>query len=256
MLTTRLLLALVATLTAIGGWFLSDVSQWSFGQQHFPQITREPAAKKDCEPPTPWQNVSSSSETRCNDIQSPQVSVNQGVVTLSFCGYAVWNFIGRTSDGQVDSAFNERYSSALTKWVQSQVGSRICCDKFQEAVQKRQPCDPRTDVDCDGKQNGSDSVWSSEMGASLPDINIFKKAEGSIDRFPSGFDPDDPKFMPLYEKCDCKWELVKGTLTCSPDGKHTHSYEARWKCPSTGKEEFTRKQAPASAPCLKIVALD
>lgn len=264
MLTTRLLLALVVALPIIGGWFSPDISQRSFAQQDFPQSTRkpesgstEPPPKKDCEPPTPWQNISSSFNPQCNDIQRPQVAINQGLVTLSFCGYVVWSFIGRTSDGQVDNAFNEQYRSALTRWVQSQVGSRICCDKFQEAIRKRQPCDPRVDVDCDGKQNGSDSVWSSKMGAPLPDINIFKKAEGSrIDRFPSGFDPDDQKFMPIQDKCDCKWELMWGTLTCSPDGKQTHSYQARWRCPSTGKEEFTRKEAPASAPCSKLAAPD
>ncbi len=218
----------------------------------------EPPAKKDCEPPTPWQNFSSStSETRCNDIQSPQVSINQGVVTLTFCGYGVWSFIGRTSDGQVDNAFNEQYRSALARSVQSQVGSRICCDKFEEAIRTRQPCDPRVDVDCDGKQNGADSVRSSEMGASLPDINIFRTAEGApIDRFPRGFDPDDPNFMPPYQKCDCKWELVKGTLTCGPDGKQPHVYQARWRCPATGNELVTRKEAPANAPCSRIVALN
>lgn len=212
----------------------------------------KPPPKKDCEPRAPWQNVSSSSKTRCQDIQSPQVSINQGVVSLSFCGYAVWSYVPRTSDGQVDHAFNNEYQSTLAKWVKAQIGSRICCDKFQEAIQRGQPCDPRVDVDCDGKPNGSDSVWPSEGGASLPDINIFRRSEGaSIDRFPTGLDPDDPDFMPPDEKCDCKWELMKGTLTCSADGKQPHAYQARWKCQSTGNELFTRKEAPANAPCSK-----
>jgi hypothetical protein len=253
------LLALTGTLIVAGGFLLSDISKRSFGQQNLPQSPRkpdpssaEPPLKKDCEPPTAWQNVASSSALPCNDAQSPQVGVNQGVVSVSFCGYAVWSFIGRTSDGQVDHAFNERYKSTLTKWVRLQVGSRICCDKFQDAIRRSQPCDPRVDVDCDGKQNGSDSVWSIEMGASLPDINIFRKPQGAaIDRFPPGFDPDDPNFMPPYDKCDCKWELMKGTLTCSPDGKQPHVYQARWRCPATGKEQVTRKEAPASAPCSK-----
>ncbi|HEX3229943.1 MAG TPA: hypothetical protein VHQ95_13300, partial [Pyrinomonadaceae bacterium] len=128
-------------------------------------------------------------------------------MSLAVCGYAVWSYAGRASDGQVDNAFNQGYQSTLTKWVKAQIGSRICCDKFQEAIQRGQTCDPRVDVDCDGKPNGSDSVWSSELGASLPDINIFKKSEGApVDRFPPGLDPDDPNFMPPYEKCDCKWE--------------------------------------------------
>jgi len=239
--TKRLLLGLVVMLPIIGGWSSYDVSQRSIGQQ-----------KRDCEPPTPWQNASSSSRTRCKDLQSPQVSVNQGVVSLAFCGYDVWSYVGRTSDGQVDNAFNQEYQSTLTKWVKAQIGSRICCDKFQEAIQKGQTCDPRVDVDCDGKPNGSDSVWSSEAGAPLPDINLFKRSEGApVDRFPPGFDPDDPSFMPSDDKCGCKWELLKGTLTCSPDGKQPHVYQARWKCPATGNELFTRKEAPASAPCAK-----
>jgi hypothetical protein len=232
---TRLLFAFVVTLPIFGGWFPS-----------------EPQVKTNCEAPPPWQNASSSSATRCKDLQSPQVSVNQGLVTLSFCGYTVWSYAGRTSDGQVDNAINEEYKSALTKWVKSQVGSRICCDKFRDSVRSGQNCDPRVDVDCDGKPNGSDSVWSSEAGASLPDINIFRKAEGArVDRLPPGFDPDDPNFMPPYERCDCKWELMSGTLTCSSDGKLPHVYQARWRCPSTGKEESTRKEAPANAPCSK-----
>jgi len=212
----------------------------------------EPSTKRDCEPPVPWQTASSNSRTECKDIQSPQVNINQGVVSLAFCGYAVWSYVGRASDGQVDNAFNQRYQSALTKWVKARIGSRICCDKFQEAIREGRTCDPRVDVDCDGKPNGSDSVWSSEVGALLPDINIFKRAEGApFDPFPPGLDPDDPNFMPSHDKCDCKWELMKGTLTCSPDGKQSHIYQAKWRCPVTGDELFTRKEAPASAPCSK-----
>ena len=212
----------------------------------------ELSKKRECQPPPPWQNASSSSKTSCKDIQSPHVSINQGVVSLAFCGYAVWSYVGRTSDGQVDNAFNQAYQSTLTRWVKAQIGSRICCDKFQEAIHEGRTCDPRIDVDCDGKPNGSDSMWSREVGAPLPDINIFKRAEGApFDRFPSGLDPDDPSFMPPYDKCDCKWELTKGTLTCSPDGKQPHVYQARWRCPATGNELFTRKEAPASAPCSR-----
>jgi hypothetical protein len=91
--------------------------------------------KKDCEPLPPWQNAASNSRTECKDIQSPQVSVNQGIVSLAFCGYTVWSYVGRGSDGQVDNAFNQQYQSALTKWVKARIGSRICCDKFQDAIQ-------------------------------------------------------------------------------------------------------------------------
>lgn len=261
MLITRLLLTLIVTLPIISGWSASNVSQNFFEKQSFPQSTRlasfcEPGSseprQKDCAPRTPWRNASSSSKTQCNDIQSAQVSANEGVVSLSICGYAVWSYVGRTSDGQVDDAFSKEYQSILAKWVRVQIGSRICCEKFQEAIQTGQPCDPRVDVDCDGKPNGSDSVWSNEVRAPLPDINIFRRsASAEIDQFPPGLDPDDPNFMPPDEQCVCKWELAKGTLTCSSDGKQPHVYQTRWKCPATGNEVITRKEAPASAPCSK-----
>jgi len=75
--------------------------------------------------------------------------------------------------------------------------------------------------------------------------------------FPPGLDPDDPNFLPESTardskgvgECACKWELVKGTLTCSPDGKKDHVYVANWRCPATGKEVMTTKYAKASARC-------
>jgi hypothetical protein len=243
------LFALAVTSTILGGLFVSNIPKRSFSQSNIPPA---PPSQKICEQPVPWQSLSSSSETLCKDIRSPQVSVNQGVVTLSFCGYPVWSYFGQAANGQVDEAFNEVYKASLAKWVKSQVGSRICCDRFQDASRKGQTCNPRVDVDCDGKPNGSDSLWSTEVGALLPDINIFRKAEGAlIDRFPPGLDPDDPNFMPAADKCDCKWELVEGTLTCSPDAKQPHVYQARWRCQSTGNELFTRKEARANAPCSK-----
>jgi hypothetical protein len=240
------LFTLTAILTILGGLTLSDTYKGSFAQSNLPP------QEKDCEQSIPWHHTSSSSEKPCQEIQSPQVTVNQGVVTLSFCGYPVWSYIGHAADGQVDDAFNELYKASLTKWVKSQVGSRICCDAFKEASRQGQTCDPRVDVDCDGKPNRTDSIWSSQAGAPLPDINIFTKVEGApIDRFPPGLDPDDPDFMPAVDKCDCKWQLVKGTLTCSPDGKQPHVYQAKWRCQSRGNELFTRKEARANAPCQK-----
>jgi len=133
--------------------------------------------------------------------------------------------------------------------VQVRVGSEICCKQFRAAERSGTPCNPVADLDCDGIPNQTDVV--SESGASFPDINnLFSRPEGApIDPFPPGLDPDDPEFFPPADKCDCKWELVKGTLNCSPDGKQRHFYQARWRCPSTGNERFTRKYATPTTPC-------
>lgn len=205
-----------------------------------------PPPKTDCEKPTPWFG----SSTGCKDVQSPQVTVKEGMVTLSICGYPLYNYNHLNSAGQPDNAFAEDFKSDLMNHVQSRTGSRICCDTFRQAMNSGRPCDPRIDVDCDGKPNNSDQTPFRGVSVSVPDINFFATAEGaSIDPFPPGLDPDDTEFFPPQEKCDCKWELVKGTLTCSPDGKQPHSYQARWRCPSTGNERFTLKKAPPTAPC-------
>jgi hypothetical protein len=141
------------------------------------------------------------------------------------------------------------YTRALKDWIQQRIGSKICCSAYREAAKTKSPCDPTIDFDCDGKPDETDVV--SVNGDVFPDINnLFSKPEGApIDPFPPGLDPDDADFLPPQDKCDCKWELVKGSLNCSPDGQQRHYYEARWKCPSTGNERYTRKYAPATAPC-------
>jgi len=195
-------------------------------------------------------------------VQSPQVTQAQGMVTLSLCGYPIWStksVWGATGKPDIEGA-NEA-KAALAERVRSQVGSRICCDNFREAVRTGVPCDPRADLDCDGKPNREDTAYPQRYvsprdndtysySGSLPDINIFSKADGAaIDPFPQGLNPDDPNFIPPADKCECKWALVKGTLTCSTDGKQSHVYQARWRCPASGNETFTRKEAPGTAPC-------
>jgi hypothetical protein len=220
---------------------------------------KDPSPKPKCEKPTPWLGTPPSG---CKDVQSPQVTVNQATVTVSLCGYALWSVnhvIGATDKPDIEAA--KESVAAFKERVRSQIGSRICCDSFREAVRTGQPCDPRVDLDCDGKPNREDTAGgqryvsprdnqSYSYSGSLPDINMFSKPEGApIDPFPPGLNPDDPNFIPPADKCDCKWELVKGTLTCSTDGKQPHVYQARWRCPSTGNERFTRKEAPPGAPC-------
>lgn len=202
----------------------------------------KPPPEKKCEKPTPWFGGSSN----CSEVQSPVVAVNTGAVTLTICGYPIFRWVPPDSDPLLLVA----YQPALRDWVKTRVGSKICCDKLREAARTGNPCYPGFDVDCDGKPNQSD-VTSEGQNVTLPDINnLFSKPEGApIAPFPSGLDPDDPDFLPPQDKCDCKWELVKGTLNCSTDGKTRHFYEARWRCPSTGNERYTRKYAAATAPC-------
>lgn len=202
----------------------------------------------NCEKPTPWFDRSS----KCDDVQSPQITVNRGAVSLSMCGSVIFSYAPDSSD----PLLTEAYKSALRDWVQQRVGSKICCTKFREASRTGKPCDPRADLDCDGRANQTDVVI--DGSASYPDLSLFTSPEGAaIDRFPAGLDPDDPDFMPESTarnskgvgECDCKWELIKGDLKCSPDGKQQHVYVATWRCPSTKAEVFTTKYAPATAPC-------
>jgi hypothetical protein len=201
---------------------------------------KKPPSKKKCEKPTPWFGNSSN----CSEVQSPVIAINAGAVTLTMCGYPVFRWV---PPDPKDESFVYAYKTALRDQVQARVGSKICCDKLREAARTGTPCYPGYDVDCDGKPNQTDV---DSANPDFPDINnLFSKEGEAIDPFPAGLDPDDPNFLPPPEKCDCKWELVKGTLNCSRDGKRPHFYQARWRCPSTGNETFTRKEAPATAPC-------
>jgi len=203
---------------------------------------KTPPPEKKCEKPTPWFEPSSD----CSDVQNQVVAINAGAVTLSICGSPIFRWVPPDND----PLLIEAYQRALRDWVKTRVGSKICCDKFREAARTGTPCYPAVDVDCDGKPNQSD-IHTESSGTTFPDINnMFSKPEGTpVDPFPVGLDPDDSGFLPPPEKCDCKWELVKGTLNCSPDGNQRHFYEARWRCPSTGNERYTRKYAAATAPC-------
>ena len=204
-----------------------------------------PPPEKKCEKPTPWFDPSSSSG--CKDMQAPEIKVASGDATVRLCGVTIFSYVERNRSTMSDSA----YAAALQNFLKSRIGSKVCCDKFWEAWKIGTGCLPPGDLDCDGIPNDRDSVaLNPSMPDALPDINIFRTPEGApIDPFPEGLDPDDPNFFPPVEKCDCKWEMLKGTLTCSPDGKQKHVYQARWRCPSTGNEIFTRKEAAATAPC-------
>ena len=205
--------------------------------------------KEDCEKPTPWFGTPPAG---CKDIQTWAVLTEGREVTLTICGEPVFRYVMQR-EGNI-------YPGTLLTRVQESAGTRICCDKFREAARTGVPCDPRADVDCDGRPNEKDVLRDSPAegqslfsGIPYPAINrVFSTPEGAaIDPFPPGLNSDDTDFFPPQDKCDCKWELMKGTLTCSSDGRQPHTYQARWRCPSSGNERFTRKEAAASAPCTQ-----
>lgn len=211
------------------------------------QPPKEERPEKNCEKPTPWFGTPPSG---CRDIRSPVAAINAGEVTLSICGSLVFRWADK------DPLALEAYRHVLMGWVKERVGSKVCCDNFREAARTGIPCNPGADVDCDGKPNQDDGfvqLVEDRPAYVLPAINRpFSISDGfgeSVAPFPAGLDPDDAEFFPPQEKCDCKWELVKGTLNCSPNGTQPHFYQARWRCPATGNERFTRKEAPPTAPC-------
>lgn len=193
-----------------------------------------------CEPPTPWFGDAAG----CKDVQAPKAVIGKGGVSLSICGLTVFTepFLPDDSLGMT------AYAEVLKGEVEGKIGTRICCDSLRQASRTGIPCDPVKDFDCDGKLNAFDTYNVGNIR--YPDIDFFTSGSGStIDELPFGLNPSDPGFMPPSDKCDCKWEMMKGTLTCSPDGRQPHVYEARWRCPSTGNQRFTRKTAAAAERC-------
>jgi hypothetical protein len=165
------------------------------------------------------------------------------------CGYAVFSY---RDSGLNERLFADAYRAAMRDHLQARSSSKVCCDKFREAIRTRKPCDPRADVDCDGRPNRTDTTGS------FPDIDTFvRPVNASIDAFPERFDTSNPDFLPNRTarnsrgvgECPCKWELVKGELKCSPDGKQRHHYTATFRCPTTGAEVSTVRYAAATVPC-------
>ncbi|MCM3902249.1 MAG: hypothetical protein ND866_11130 [Pyrinomonadaceae bacterium] len=196
-----------------------------------------------CRPATPWFDK----DTNCPDAQRPVITTSPGHVVLSICGSEIYR---HSFDHQ---PYLEEYAAALVERVKQQIGSTVCCQSFRNALRSGEPCNPGSDVDCDGRPNQTDEV----ADAPFPDINIFSSPPGaSVAPFPAGLDPDDPDFLPGSTArasrgvgdCDCKWELIKGVLNCGTGGQQ-HSYVATWRCPTTGAEVITTKYATANTPC-------
>jgi hypothetical protein len=208
-----------------------------------PEERRRPESK--CEPPTQWFDSSD-----CKELESPKLVVTGSKATLSMCGYAVYEY---TNNGLRDELFANAYKAALDSQLRASSSSKVCCDKFREAVKTGKPCDPSADLDCDGAPNKTDIDDSN-----MPDIDAFiRPPNAQIDTFPDSVDTNNPDFMPNRTArastgvgdCPCKWELVRGELKCSTDGKEKHYYKATWRCPQTGTEVFTVRYAPPTADC-------
>jgi hypothetical protein len=195
-----------------------------------------------CRPSTDW--FDRGAGTSCQDARSPEVIVDSLHATVRICGSVAFSHSFTETDTSPD-----QYGVVLQNEVLRQVGSRVCCDRFRQPVQSGQ-CDPRNDIDCDGRPNHMDiQTIPGGYTVPLPDINIYSTALGAaVAPFPDGLNPDDPGFVPNSNGCDCKWQLIKGVLTCGTGGQG-HSYVATWKCPTSGREVTTRKDATANTPC-------
>jgi hypothetical protein len=168
------------------------------------------------------------------------------------CGQIVFSY---TNSDFKDKLFADAYKGAFRDHLNAVGTTRICCDKFNDAVRTGSPCDPTQDLDCDGQPNTSDLESNG-----IPDIDTFVQPNNAaIDTFPPYLDRGNPDFQPNRTaqnskdvgSCPCKWQMTKGELVCSPDGKQQHHYKATWKCPTTGAEVVTVRYAAPTAPCEK-----
>lgn len=212
--------------------------------RHACETGEDPLPDK-CEPPrSPWLGPSPD----CKDVQTWQIEQRGSTVSVSMCGQIVFT----NPNVGTDPTFSYAYKAALRDQLRQTIGEKICCDKFRQAMRTGTPCDPRKDVDCDGKPNSEDDSGSYPNDPSaFPTIEIITTAEGApVDTFPTGLSLDE--IYPDVESCkDCQWQLMKGELKCNvntQEGKQ-HVYQAKWKCPSTGIEVDTFKYAPATAAC-------
>jgi hypothetical protein len=122
----------------------------------------------------------------------------------------------------------------------------ICCDTWEQARNRLPPpgsCYPISDVDCDGIPNDQDPFpfhpHSTEYTSYSPLTN-----------FP--FWKDFKNAVP-HEPCECQWELIDARYTCSDvrvqnsarrgsSNQAKYDYQAKWKCPATGREIITTRQ--------------
>ena len=115
----------------------------------------------------------------------------------------------------------------------------VCCDKWQQATASGSPCNPMVDADCDGIPNQRDPF------PIQPQPREFQNSSGVNDMLPIWKDIADR--IP-QEPCEgCQWTVGKLDYKCKNVEIHRresyreaqYEYQARWKCPSTGRELVT-----------------
>jgi hypothetical protein len=192
--------------------------------------------ERQCAPPTPWFG----SPAGCKELKSPQVVITGGTVYIYMCSYAVFHYtVGH------DEIFNEAYKAALITRLAARGLAQVCCDKFEDAVKTGKPCNPRLDVDCDGKPNSSDFTPDGTFPAI--DGRFTEPSGTSLDALPGGLNLEA---ISPPDQCEgCRWELIKSELKCNPDPTKRHTYESTWRCPTTGKEVQVDRLSKPGAPC-------
>lgn len=126
----------------------------------------------------------------------------------------------------------------------------VCCDLWNEAVAAGSGCNPEKDADCDGLPNEQSPIVRSTpyLSPEYPESFYGPRVDApNIDPRPAGLGWDE--MMP-NEACKfCKWFIVSGKLTCSPDKKKDHQYKVTWLCPLSGVTRVVTKTAPPTARC-------
>jgi len=205
--------------------------------QETPSPEAQPSLTPKCGPATPWFDTSSD----CKEKKNSQLVISGGTAILYMCGHPVFY---NASVGH-DDLFNTAYRAAIEKYLLDRGLDKVCCDKFNDAVSSGNPCDPRSDVDCDGQPNKSDS----QGNGVLPAIDGIFTERPNAERaaFPTGLTLDE--IMPPDQCKDCKWELIKGVVKCNPDPTKRHTYESTWRCPTTGAVVQVDKLSKPGANC-------
>jgi len=198
-----------------------------------------------CRPSTPWFDIGPG----CDDAKLG-ARMDQGFLVVFICDTEIQRLNLTSHSDELVAEYVARFTDELSRQVG---GAKVCCQKFHDAVRTGQPCNPSVDVDCDGKPNNADlRIETPGLGGlpsvSFPDINVFSTPPGAyVDPFPEAL-PQDRRLVPPSSGCDCKWQLIKGALTCgAPDQQHT--YVATWKCPTSGREVVNTNYAPPNTPC-------
>lgn len=181
------------------------------------------SSDEKCEPPSPWFDTSSG----CMESKSPQIVLSGSTATVYMCGHAIFS---NAKFRDTILGDDEQYRGLLLRFLRARGLAKICCDKFKEAVRTGKPCNPRVDIDCDGKPNQSDVM----SGGVYPAID-GRFTEPFADPISFPYEMTVDAIIPPEQCKGCKWEFIKGDLKCNPDRTKSHSYEATWRCPTTGK---------------------